>query len=196
MGNDYRDEATLNDLLRCCDDYVSLADPDLGTHGGQALTSFSMRVNSEQLAYQQFQRHEMSRSAALFGQTPSSAPLKVITDGWDVELLGCTLSQYVGIGFLVHTVAVNNHGHFSADLFEHESLAPVTAEIPVSVIRDVLNSHFIGDFAFFRRQRGPRVDSPYRRFSYNPLLGRPVVDGIGEDLLVPVPGLLVRKPGR
>lgn len=185
--------ATMRDLLECADDYTSLADPDLDTAAANAVTSFLLRVTAEQLPFQQFSRHEMSRSAALFDQTSASSPLKVMNPGWDVELLGCSVSQYVGTGFLVHSLAVNNDGRFSIDWCQQESMLPITNKIPVAVIRNVLAQHFVGDLSFFRNHPGQGTSSPYRRFGYNPLLGRPVVDGIRKDLLVPVPGQLIRK---
>jgi hypothetical protein len=58
---------------------------------------------------------------------------------------------------------------------------------------DVLEHEFVGSTKFFRDQRVSPIASPFRRFTYNPLLGRPVVSGIGTDLLIPVPGQVIRK---
>lgn len=65
------------------------------------------------------------------------------------------------------------------------------------------NRHFVTDTAAFRKAESrsvavvERVVGPdagqYRRFSYNPLAGRPLVTGFGPGLLCPSPGLLWRK---
>ena len=58
----------------------------------------------------------------------------------------------------------------------------------------VLDQQFTGDREFFRSDRSSENNvSPYRRFTYNPLWGKPIVSGIGNALLVPVPAQVVRK---
>lgn len=69
----------------------------------------------------------------------------------------------------------------------------ITSEIPVDLMRRVLDDQFTGDREFFRSYRSETNTSLYRRFTYNPLLGKPVVSGIGNTLLVPVPLQVIRK---
>jgi len=120
-------------------------------------------------------------------------PLKVLQPGWDLELLGCALSQYVGIGFIVYAIAYQHQGRFSTRWFDQPGLEKITSEIPVDVMRRVLDEKFTGDRDFFRSYRSENNASSYRRFTYNPLLGKPVVSGIGTELLVPVPAQVIRK---
>jgi hypothetical protein len=72
-------------------------------------------------------------------------------------------------------------------------LEKITSEIPVDLMRCVLGEQFTGDRDFFLTYRSETNASPYRRFTYNPLLSRPVVSGIGSALLVPVPPQVIRK---
>jgi hypothetical protein len=192
-GNEHRQAATIDDLLWCANDYVASEDPELAPGQPGAIDGFLLRKGSEQLVFQQSNFHEIGRSAALFEQTTPTTQLKVIQPGWDEELFGCSLSQYVGIGFIMHTGAVKNHGRFSPEWFNDPLLEPITSQIPADLMGEVIEHEFVGSTSFFRDQRESAIASPFRRFTYNPLLGRPVVSRIGTDLLVPVPGQVIRK---
>jgi hypothetical protein len=193
QGNEHRQDATVDDLLWCANDYVAIADPELSADQPDTMDGFLLRKASEQLVFQQSNFHEVGRSVALFEQTTPARQLRVIQPGWDEALFGCRLSQYVGIGFIVHTCAVKNQGRFSTAWFDDPVLEPITSQIPVDLMGDVLENEFVGSTTFFRDQRDATTTSPYRRFTHNPLLGRPIVSGIGTDLLVPVPGQVIRK---
>jgi hypothetical protein len=193
QGNEHRQDATIDDLLWCANDYMAIADPELSASESGSMDGFLLRKASEQLVFQQSNFHELGRSASLFEQTTPARQPKVIQPGWDEALFGCRLSQYVGIGFIVHTCAAKNQGRFSTAWFDDPALEPITSQIPADLMRDVVEREFIGSTTFFRDQRDSTTASPYRRFTYNPLLGRPIVSGIGTELLVPVPGQVIRK---
>lgn len=194
MGNEFRSEATRGDVINCAKAFLATRDPELESGGPGAKEGFLLRLGHEQIPLQQSPEGEIVRSTAMFEQTPPSRPLKVIKPGWDVELLGCTLSQYVGIGFMVYAIAYQHQGRFSTRWFDQPGLEKITSEIPVDVMRRVLDEQFTGDRDYFRSYRSSENNAtPYRRFTYNPLLGRPVVSGIGNELVVPVPAQVVRK---
>jgi hypothetical protein len=108
MGNQHRRDATPRDVIECAAAYSSLRDPEFFAAQLDALDGFLLRKASEQNGYQQSVRHELGRTAALFEQTTPVKSLQVIQPGWTEQLFGCTLSQYVGIGFIVHAAAVKN----------------------------------------------------------------------------------------
>jgi hypothetical protein len=191
-GNENRKDATQRDLLECAAAYVALADPELGK-SADARDGFLLRIWSEQLVFQDAIRNELGRSAALFEQTMPVRDLQVMQPGWAEQLFGCSVSQYVGIGFLLHVMARINQGRFSLDVLENPDNEPITSQIPLDLIRNVLGEHFIGDPTYFRREGRVGLPSQLRRFTFNPLLERPVVSGVVPELLVPVPGQLVRK---
>jgi hypothetical protein len=113
--------------------------------------------------------------------------------GWVEGLLGCSIAQYVGIGFIAHTLAVRNGGRFLEDWLNDPALEKITSKVPVALIREVIEQHFTGDLEFFQRERPVFHPSRHRRFTYNPLLGKPIVSGVVDERLVPVPGLIDRK---
>ena len=65
------------------------------TVANDTVDGFLLRKAFEQLVFQQSNFHELGRSAALFEQTAPPRALKVIQPGWDQQLFGCSLSQYV-----------------------------------------------------------------------------------------------------
>jgi hypothetical protein len=191
-GSEFLRDATRNDLLQCAEDYRNLLDPELGTDEPDVAAGFLQRIGYEQVLFGQSLKGEIVRNVAIFEQTQPSRSLKVIRPGWDKELLGCSLSQYVGIGFCVYAVAKQHQGQFSTRWFNEPELQFITSHIPLALMRDVLDREFTGDRDYFRSFADADEPSPYRRFGYNPLVGRPVVR-LGNQLLVPVPLQVIRK---
>jgi hypothetical protein len=192
-GNEHRKDATPRDVLECAAAYVALAEPELGKTP-DAAAGFILRINSEQLALQKNIQNELGRSVALFDQTTAVRPLQVMHQGWAERLLGCTVSQYVGIGFILHTGAKLNGGRFSVDwIANNPHTEPITSEIPPDLMQNVLDTHFTANTAYFKEKDRIEFPSQLRRFTHNPLTSRPVVSGVVPELLVPVPGQLVRK---
>lgn len=65
--------------------------------------------------------------------------------------------------------------------------------MPVTLITEVMERLFIGDMAFFREGRVALGNTPLRRYTFNPLLDRPVVAGLHQQKVIPVPALLDKK---
>jgi hypothetical protein len=194
-GNEFKSAASADDLLRCCAAYVAVNDPELAANTPGSLAGFMLRITSEQLSYEQSPFHLIGRAAALFKQT-QPAPgkvLKVLQPGWDTELLGCTLSQYVGTGFIVHVAATKNSGLFLADWLDRPELASLTTALPPELMTTITERNFVGTVDWFKSQRAKPLSGSYRRFSFNPLLAKPVVAGIVAEYLIPVPAQLFRK---
>jgi len=193
MGNEDRNDATMQDVLECAAAYAAVRDPDLQGTLADGRDKFILRLGFEQSLWQQSTRHELGRMVAILEQTTTSETLKVIQPGWDQTLFGCTLSQFVGIGFIAHTLATKYSGRFSTEWLDDPALADITSQIPLTVMDDVLAYHFVGDIDHFRSKRDENQSSALRRFSLNPLLSQPIVSGIGNELLVPVPAMALRK---
>lgn len=196
MGNEHRQDAEPTDVLECCAAYDGLADPELAAGDAQGLANFFLRIGGQQLSYQQPLFNDLSRTVALFEQTTPARPLNSITQDarWALELLGCSLREYVGTAILLHTSAWRNAGTFSRAWLQAENFVQVLAEVGAEPVQRTLESHFLSDVQTFKSMALPYRGNPQlRRFSYNPLMSKPVVEGLSTDLLIPVPALLTRK---
>lgn len=189
-GNEHRSTATRRDVLECAAAYSALAELKSAQ---DAVVSFLLRKASEQFGYNESRYHNLLRTAAIFDQTAPTRDLTILRSGWFEDLFGCTLSQYVGVGFIVHAVAVQHGGRFSEAWLDDPQLEPITSKIPLSVARAVIKDHLAGGIRHYQRERSNFHPSPLRRYSFNPLLDRPIVSGMANEHFVPVPGLLDRK---
>lgn len=111
-GTDFnRKPATDNDLRACCAARQAVSDPELGAGGPEAVGRFLLRVAGEQLVFQQSAFfNDLARPVALFEQTTPRRALPTMDSGWPRGLLGCTLQEYIGAAFVLHTGALKNSG--------------------------------------------------------------------------------------
>jgi hypothetical protein len=194
-----RTQATDNDLLSCCAAYQALGDPELGRRGPDAIGHFLLRIAGEQLTFQQSILNDLSRPVALLEQTKPRKALTVATSGWPERLFGCTLQDYVGAAILLHTGALRNSGTFDLEWLSQPHFAEVTREVPADVLRRVIGDQYaatgeqLRDLQHAAEARTGIPDGQYRRFGFNPLSSRPVVAGLADTLLIPVPAFIVRK---
>jgi hypothetical protein len=196
MSNEFRKPATPRDLSECCQAYASLLDDDLSSPDGAAL--FFLRTAAEQLTYQHKPFNEMARTAALLSDTIPVKPLKTLTSGWDKRLLGCSISEYVGVGHLLYASCKPNQGRFDPAWLDQPQFASIDDSLHRDIIRSVLAQHYTSKAATFRVAGGQTSDiGPLRRFSFNPLWSKPAVqlDDQSTELTIPVPSVLSRKIG-
>ncbi|MGW7539881.1 hypothetical protein ACWGKQ_02005 [Streptomyces sp. NPDC054770] len=198
-GNEYRGDGSCddNDLLSMLAAYAALTDPMVRDKGSfESVSGWLLRVSGEQFSFQESGFSDLARTAALFDQTsPARAPACLV-DGWDEELLGCSLSEYVGVAQLLHVSAQHNAGRFDPAWLEQPQMAKVCSVIPADTIREVTERHFVTDQKGFRAQNEARRlsrDPHLRRFEYNPLRGRPFLSGFGPGYLAPSTHLVAPK---
>ncbi|WP_156666007.1 hypothetical protein [Rhodococcus qingshengii] len=195
FGNEHRNDATERDVIECAAAYVAIGDPELSRRAPETLAFVMMRMASEQLSFQRTVFNQIARTVAIYDQTTPGRTPRVLQSGWEHDLLGCSIVEFAAIGVLLRTGAVKNSGRFNLAWLDQPQFQQVTDEIPAAVIRNTITREFVADTDSFQSRRPSiRLPSPeYRRYTYNPLLGRPVVSGIADDFLVPVPGQIVRK---
>jgi len=195
-GNEHRQVATMADLTRCCAAFTAVGDPELASGDPEGLSSFLLRT-SEQLEYQTDLFLEMSRTAALFDQTETETdrPPKVLAPGWQRELFGASLVEFVGAGQLLHFACRPNGGIFDPGWLDAPQLAEIAAVMDSSVLRRVWHENYLTDVAGFRATNGRPPPGPWRRFDFNPLGATPVVADLLDDgrWIIPSPGLLARR---
>jgi len=190
-GNEHRHDATLADVVACNLAYNELEDPELVEGYQGPLAGFFLRM-TEQLEYQLPLQHEMCRSVALLEHTSPTRKPKVIRPGWDQELFGTDLFNYIAAGQLLHTATRPNSGHFNPEWLDQPNFTFMAEYINPDDLRAGLNN-YVTDADALAATNGRPAPSPWRRFDYNPLLGRPAVRGLHHDWLIPVPALVIRR---
>ncbi|WP_132435440.1 MULTISPECIES: hypothetical protein [unclassified Rathayibacter] len=148
------------------------------------------RIMHEQFPFQRLGMSEWARPIALYQDTSFKIGYKpeVMTPGWDVELMGCSIADFVSTGFCLHTAA-NTGGRYPIQWTP--GLKKATALHGGSTaFNRIVTSNFLTDIANVKKERIGALDrmgmSPGKRFlhepfSYNPLLARPFVGGIVKD---------------
>lgn len=191
-----RSEAADQDLLRILDAYNRFSDPFRRDHDWRA---FLLRMAGEQLTWQASDYQALARTAAIFSQTAPARPMECVRPGWDTELLGCPLREYVGTAQLVWASAFSCAGRFDLALFDTPDGQLIARHVGRDTVSRVVEAHFAISKDRFRAednkvaQRAARLDPELRRFTYNPLRGRPVLTGFGAGYLCPVPQLAWAK---
>lgn len=190
-GNEHRAAASKRDLARLNDAYNNLDDPQLSDKN-DGVAGFFLR-NAEQLEYQLPLQPEMSRAVALLQNTTPIRPTKVIVPGWDQELFGCDLTTFISAGHLLHVAAISNSGRYSPAWLDSPAFAFLDDYLNLEHLKQACLNNYVIDAPGFRALNGLPRPSEWRRYSYNPLLGRPVISGYADNWLIPVPGLVVRR---
>lgn len=121
-GNEHRHtQVGLPELLRCIEAYNDLEDPELSAQRPGAPADLFLRLAGEQLVYNLPPKATISRSVALLTQTIPSGTQQVMHPGWAEELLGCSVADFVGTGFLLHTACGPNSGRFDLTWLDDEN---------------------------------------------------------------------------
>jgi hypothetical protein len=185
-----RADATDWDLLQILNAY-SRFDPFLRDPDGRA---FMLRMAGEQMTWQSSDYEALARTAAIFTQTPPLEPAECLAPGWDTELFGCTLQEYVGIAQLVWASVIGCAGCFDPALFDTPDGKLIARHVSRDTVVRVLDAHYATGVKQFRAENERAAgragaDDHLRRFTYNPLRGHPLLTGFGPGYLCPMPQL-------
>ncbi|MFJ6354807.1 hypothetical protein ACIQKB_35790 [Streptomyces sp. NPDC092046] len=196
-GNEYRQrKATGADLTEILAQYTALDDPIRHLPVGARLEGYLLRVAGQQFTWQEDDFSELARSLALLIQTRPSKPLEVLTEGWEQDLLGCSLSDHVALGQLLYTAAINRQGRFDLAWLPEGELAVFDDLTSRAAVEGAVERHFATSAAEEQAHvaRGLLSAGPLlRRYTPNPLRARPLVRGYGCDYLIPVTPAVLGK---
>lgn len=106
--------------------------------------------------------NEFARTLAMFEQTPAAKPLHVMSGGWDRELFGCALREYVAVAFLLVVAAKRSDGRFSLSWLDLPEFHDGTSPLHFDVIAAAFESNFVTDVAGSGRYSKRRHSSPHR----------------------------------
>ena len=133
----------------------------------------------------------------MFDQTQTRNELQVLVGDWAQDLLGCMLSEYIGVAFLLFAAAVSGAGRLHGlDWLDNDDMAPIRDKMDSERIREIADGHFFADTDVLRalhRPLPPGTHPDLRRYTFNPLFSKPIVSDLMDDYLVPVPSLVFRK---
>ncbi|TLQ39237.1 nuclease-related domain-containing protein [Streptomyces marianii] len=200
LGSETKPAATRDDLAEIVGLYLALDDPI--THepaGGLRLERFLQRVTHQQGGWQESDYAQLSRSVALLQQTPHpDGGLEVIRPGWDHELLGCSLTDYVGLAELVWACATlhpdpRRRGRFAVEWYPARDYVEFDHLRSPAQVKAVLRRHFATTKLRLRTSFPAGADPLVRRYTHNPLRARPLVGGMPGGYLVPVPAAVLGK---
>ena len=184
---------TRQSVLRCANAYTQIDDPDLRRGDPDAFERFFLRTASQQLDFQSGPIHEIARTALLCSTNPKKS-LEVMVDGWDRELLGCSLDEYLAVGELILYGHHANRGQFSSSFFSHPDIKGMFGGITPAQLEHIYVGNFVQDVTQFKTAVGPNArPADYRRMTFNPLVAAPAITGLGPLDYVPVSALVVRK---
>ncbi|MFM9582442.1 nuclease-related domain-containing protein [Streptomyces caniscabiei] len=202
-GRDGRPNATSPDLRQILDLFLALDDPV--TREPEGMTrweGYLQRATHHQGPWQEDAYAQLSRSIALLDQTPypddADDPLEVILPGWDHDLLGCSLADYLGIVHLVWGCATahpnpRRRGRFALDWYPVADYDQFDGLRSPAQVKTVLNRHFVTTKNKLRAAFPADHDPLLRRYTHNPLRSRPLVGGVPGGYLVPVPAAVLGK---
>ena len=149
-GTEYnRTEASEQDLLQILNAYSRFEDPVVRDHDGRA---FLLRMAGQQMTWQASEPQALARTAAIFTQPPLLKPAKYLRPGWESEVLGCTLQEYVGTAQLVWVSAVKCAGRFDLALFDTPDGKLIARHLSRDTVTRVLDTHFATSTAQFRAE--------------------------------------------
>lgn len=198
-GNEYKSDATEDDIGWLCVAYSAIEDPMLRDHVPGSATKMMQRLSYAQFGYQQTQYNELARSIAVFKQTTPKAdpPLKVLDKpDWQEKVLGCDLEDFVGSANVAVAGAMSTAGRLNTSWLEPAKFEGEDTDMDMQVAIDVLSDSYVTTVADFKATLGDRGrphHSIQRSVSFNPLADKPIVAGLDDDWLIPVPALILRK---
>lgn len=196
-GNEHRRPATKADVLPICSAFASLKALPPQANRDQ-LRAFLLQMVYEQLPYQSSVGNDVARSVAMFRDSLAETATSVLTPPALAGVLGGTVVEFVGTGWLLFASAMSNDGWFLDEWIDQPQFEEVVADLPGSTLRALIHQSFAADVAAQRedglRLLGDISREPEReRLAYNPLMNRPLVTMAAGRYLIPSPLLLLRR---
>lgn len=192
-GTEYRPEGvTLQDLRELAAAYNALDDPfRAGAPTLEDLHAFFVRISYEQFPYQTSRFNEITRPVALFSQGVST---RIISEEFWIDLLGCSLTQFLGAGFILTVAAEKSGGWFDLAWLDGETYRPILEIVDKATVIEVARGSLSLSPEEFRQSANAHrsTDPLLRRFDYNPLVAYPFVRLQADRMLAPIAQLLTR----
>lgn len=158
------------------------------------------RIFFEQFPGQRSILAEVARSILLFGsaaEIPDAYTPKLMSRGWFERLTGgLTLDDYVASVFLFSVIAQQQGGRVSLNDLDSPALLELADVFSLEAARRVFSDHLVTNVADFKTTNRVWQDplpSPEKKFAFNPLTNRPVVEGITSGAVAPWVQAIITK---
>jgi len=178
------------DVIRLANNIYSIQDPFLGTRAGGIMTL--VRIAYEQIPYQEKLKYLIPRHIILYLE--SNTPQLSFDLGSEFhKVASLTVKEFMMIGLIFYSAALASLS-FARGFVENtpvSSLKPYVSPEKVDAFLAIAGA----DFQTFRslRLKEEKLTPGLGRFTFNPLLSRPVVQLPNGLLCVPVPRLLIYR---
>ncbi|WP_285035868.1 hypothetical protein [Plantibacter sp. ME-Dv--P-095] len=173
--------------------FLNVEHPDLGAPA--PAFPIVLRLLYSQFSFQAPDaKMHWARAVGLFRDTKfrDGYEPEVMTPGWQEELLGCSVEQWVSVGFALHAALLNG-SVFPFD-WTPDLQAPLSALGGAEGFDRVVRQGFTTTLPAYREARRSHVErfggTPGQQFvrepfAYNPLFTTPLIEGIAENFVAP-----------
>lgn len=195
-GNEHRDlVAGPVDLRRLCDVYMDVGEAyRFGEEG--SLERFFIQTAHEQFPWQQTPHHDIGRTHALYVGAASRHPVGEVVVGFETDVLGASLAEYVSALLVWHVGATRHGGFVQREWLDQPNFVEIVQAVgrgplelvldrltaPIDAFRELAVSHQLDD-------------ATLRRFEFNPLIAKPIVELPDGRLLAPQSALIRHRMG-
>lgn len=193
-GNEHRAQvASIRDLQRICDRFHN-ATESLDPKDPHFLSTLMVQTSFEQFPWQHSDFEELARSHALYVDAAISMGSTIIDEAFWRGVLGCSIPEYFGAVFVWFTGASKHQGRIDPDWIQQDNFAPVRDTVDVDVI-DMVRRQLTATREEIRAidSAVPRLGRRLRRYDFNPLQARPIVQLADDDTVAPQPLFVLRK---
>jgi hypothetical protein len=183
------------DLHLLCSMYSDLADPIMDGPSA-SITKFLVRLGNEQFRWQISEFEELSRPHALLVDAAATVPTATLhTEEHWRNALGCSVDEFVAIGFVMFTMAARGRGFVNLDDLATLPYSPLVERYPQALIEDVVRRQFAATRDELRQREREAKAFPESTLEhrFNPLAARPLVWLDGRRFIAPHPLLIMQR---
>lgn len=139
-GNEHRPTGVgFDDVLDMGAAYMAV-DPGIRTN--EPILPFLVRTAYEQFIFQQGPFWELGRSYALFCEAASEYGSDIITPGFWEDALGAPLKDFMSVGFVLHSGAMQNEGYYNPGWLDQPNFAAILAQVSREHIEETTRRQF------------------------------------------------------
>ena len=197
--NERNRDPAVEDLVRLCALYLHIKEPVLtDPQEPDALLRLGIRLTQEQLPYQTDLSFDLARMAAILLHTdfPADRTPKFIRPGWEQQVLGMPLKNYVNLIYTLWAFALTNRGQFRLEWLADQHHAFLSDYFTVATANGPFQKSWatpIEEFVALNDALAQGMDDGYMKYEINPLWTRPFIGFPDRRFIAPVAQLIIRK---